>query len=364
MLLGLLGLVLVVSLVGVAVDWLLGTRPGHERLAAIKASPHYRDGVFVNFEPAAGFDFSWAGLERQFFGQEQRVPPSTPPVSPLDAATLQDPTRPGLRTTWFGHASVLIEIDGHRIMTDPVLSRRTSPFQFLGPARFHAPPVALAQLSGIDAVVISHSHYDHLDEATVKKLAAHGTKFFLPLGIGTILEKWGVPANQITELDWWQKASIGRLSVTATPARHYSGRGLFDYGVTQWASWSINGPEHSVFYSGDTGYSAQFKEIGRQLGPFDVTLIKVGAYGPGQGWIDIHMPPEASVQVHLDVQGKRMLPVHWGTFNLALHAWDEPIERTLAAAKAKHVNVLTPKPGESVSAAQAHSNLAWWREVR
>jgi len=184
----------------------------------------------------------------------------------MEPASLTAKPSNGLRTTWLGHASVLVEIDGIRILTDPVFSTRASPFQFLGPKRFHPPPIELDQLTGIDGVVVSHNHYDHLDETAVRHLAKQGTRFFVPLGVGTHLETWGVAQSQIEEMDWWQEARLGQMTIFASPNRHYSGRGLFDYKATLWASWSLIGPDHRLFYSGDTGYSKLFRQIGKRFG--------------------------------------------------------------------------------------------------
>jgi L-ascorbate metabolism protein UlaG (beta-lactamase superfamily) len=344
--------------------WSLSADISGVRLQRVQASAHYGDDSFVNIEPEAAMEVTWAVVKEQFFGTQQREPLGQIPVVLLPPEQLESRPAPGLRSIWLGHATVLIEIDGYRVLTDPNLSQRASPFQFAGPKRLHPPPIELSQLSGIDAVVLSHNHYDHLDEASIRHLATQGTNFYVPLGNGTHLEAWGIPLSQIHELDWWQEAKLGSLSIVATPARHYSGRGLFDFQATLWASWTLVGPRHRLFYSGDTGYSKVFRDIGKRYGPFDLTIIKVGAYGPGANWHDIHMPPEESVQVHMDVGGKRMLPVHWATFNLAMHDWDEPIKRTINAADGKPFQLLTPRIGETVTAGQPFENSRWWDNVK
>jgi L-ascorbate metabolism protein UlaG (beta-lactamase superfamily) len=267
--------------------------------------------------------------------------------------------RSGLRATWIGWSSVLVEIDGHIVLTDPVWSERCSPSTLIGPKRFHAPPIALDELPHVDLVVISHDHYDHLDMTTVEFLAARGTHFAVPLGIGAHLERWRVPASQIHELDWSDTFHLNDLSVTATPARHYSGRNPLHASETLWTSWVVKGPQHRIFFSGDSGYSSAFAAIGAQHGPFDLTLIKIGASDPT--WSEIHMTPEEAVQTHRDVQGRVMLPVHWGTFNLAFHAWRDPADRAVAAASKNDVHIVVPKPGEFVepSAVRAEQE-AWW----
>ncbi len=334
-----------------------------DRAARAHASPQFRGGHFENVVPktpmtnAVMVDL----LKRQFSGNEMRTPPpKCPPVVRLAPENFKDRPAPGLRAIWFGHASVYLEIDGARVMTDPVLSDYASPFPGIGPKRFHPPPVALEALPKIDAVVISHDHYDHLDVATVRHLAQNGAHFFLPLGIGAHLERWGVPGAQFTELDWWQSADIAGLKLTSTPARHYSSRALRDGNATLWSSWSIAGPAHRVYFSGDTGFGDHFREIGERLGPFDLSLVKIGSYGPGQGWLDIHMDPEEAVKAHVAVKARRMLPVHWATFNLAFHAWDEPIKRALAAGRQHGIDLVTPRIGEAVAAGATFTSASWW----
>ncbi|HSH88708.1 MAG TPA: MBL fold metallo-hydrolase [Ramlibacter sp.] len=335
------------------------------RLARAQANPQYRDGRFVNFEPEAPSDTSLIDYTmRQMSGDEVRVPPKPLPVMAVDKASLAAaPPASGLRAFWIGHSSTYVEIDGIRILMDPVFAERVSPLP-IGPGRFHAPPIALADLPRIDAVLISHDHYDHLDMDAVRQLAQRGSKFFVPLGIGAHLEHWGVPLAQIEELEWWQERSVGSVRIVCTPTRHYSGRGLNNRSSTLWSSWSVVGPQHRYFYSGDTGHGKLFKDIGARLGPFDMSFVKIGAYGPGQAWTDIHMTPEQAVQVHRDVRAKRMFPVHWSTFNLAYHDWDEPIKRAAAEATRAGVELVTPRLGEIVDADRPFASTKWWEAVR
>ena len=302
-------------------------------------------------------------FSRSIFYDEIRVPPSTIPVVSVLPLSLKPLPSPTLRAFWIGHASVYVEIDDIRILIDPIFSEYASPFNF-GPKRFHPPPITLQDLPKIDAVLISHDHYDHLDMNTIIQLAAQGTHFFVPLGIGAHLIKWNVPENQIQELEWWQDQMVGEVKIICTPTRHYSGRGLTDNKATLWSSWSVIGPQHRFYYSGDTGYSKHFKEIGERFGPFDMSFIKVGAYGPGAGWIDIHMSPEDAVRAHKEVQARRMFPVHWGTFNLAYHDWDEPIKRTLQAASKEKIDLVIPRVGEIVFANQDFLSENWWESVQ
>lgn len=357
----LLLLFLVVSLVAAAVLVLqlpvFGAAIEGERLQRMQHSPQYVDGRFENTPP---YHAQLALLQnlRDYFGGQQREPGVVIPVVPLAPGSLQLPPLAGMRAIWFGHSTVLVEIDGVRIMTDPVLSQRASPFQFIGPERMHPPPVALARLDNIDAVVISHDHYDHLDRDTILQLARGGTHFFVGLGIGADLQRWSVPLSQIHEMDWWEHVRFKGIDIHATPARHYSGRKSMD-NATLWLSWMMRGSGGSVYYSGDTGYGPHFKEIARRLGAPDLTLMKIGAYG--HSWLDIHMNPESAVQAQQDMGAKIMLPVHWATFNLAYHAWDEPILRAVAAARAQSVELVTPRVGEIVDIEVPFVSRDWYR---
>ena len=342
-----------------------GGKISGERLQRVKANPRYQDGGFVNVEPQAPFSFAevWSFLTESFFYDEIRIPPSKIPFVAVSASSLKLSATPVLRAFWIGHASVYVEIDGTRMLIDPMFSDYASPFAF-GPKRFHPPPIKLQDLPKIDAVVISHDHYDHLDMKSITHLSKQGTEFFVPLGIGAHLERWNVSQKQIHELEWWQHQKVGEIKIICTPTRHYSGRGLTDYKATLWSSWSVIGPHHRFYYSGDTGYSKHFKEIGRRFGPFDMSFIKIGAYGPGDSWLDVHMDPEHAVQAHIEVRAKRMFPVHWGTFNLAYHDWDEPIKRTLAAANKAQIDLVTPRAGEFVFDKKAFHSKSWWEQLK
>jgi L-ascorbate metabolism protein UlaG (beta-lactamase superfamily) len=256
---------------------------------------------------------------------------------------------------------VLVEIEGARVLLDPVWSDRCSPTPGIGPKRLHPMPVALADLPRVDAIVISHDHYDHLDMPTIQALTrSQQAPFLVPLGVGAHLERWGVPATRIIELDWDERATVAGVEFIATAARHFSGRG-FTRDETLWASWVIKGPNRKAFYSGDTGYFPGFKQIGEEHGPFDVTLVQIGAYG--DEWPDIHMFPEDGVATHIDVKGGVMIPVHWATFNLALHAWPEPADRAWREAKARDVKLAVPRPGERVDVDNPPAVDGWWQQI-
>ncbi len=338
----------------------MGKSATGERLERMKASPNYGDGEFVNLVPTELLvpGTLWANVSDRLFGDEVRHPPWSIPVIPLRSAELNAPPSPNLRVVWMGHATTLVEMEGTRIMTDPVFSNVVSPVSWVGPARMHPTPVELEALPPIDLVVISHDHYDHLDMTTVQHLAARGTRFAVGLGIGAHLESWGVPVEQIHEMDWWDTIQLGPIRVVCTPARHYSGRGIFDSNETLWSSWTLIGASSRLYYSGDTGFSEHFAEIGRRYGPFDLSLVKIGAYA--EYWPDIHMTPEEAVDAQIALGGGRMVPVHWATFNLQYAAWDEPILRAVADAQAKGVDIATPKIGEWVTPSGAKTAEAWW----
>lgn len=247
------------------------------RWERMQQSPQFHSGRFENTPPYIS-DISFTRELHDYLGEQVREPTVDVPVLKMSDEALDQAATPGLRTWWLGHASVLIELDGVRILTDPVFSKRASPFQFAGPARLHPAPLPLEQWHNIDAVVISHDHFDHLDMDTIRHLAQGGTHFYVGLGIGAHLERWQVPATQIHEMDWWEQASIKGVSIHCTPARHYSGRTSMD-NSTLWASWLVKGPHHSAYYSGDTGYADHFKAIRAKLGAPELALIKVGAYG-------------------------------------------------------------------------------------
>ncbi|MFJ7125339.1 MBL fold metallo-hydrolase [Streptomyces sp. NPDC098101] len=340
-----------------------------ERLARIRRSPNFRDGIFQNPEQARrGPSGSTVELARTYFekeGRARRAPTGAIPVHPTTVADLARPPATGLRLTWLGHSGVLAEIDGHRVLFDPVWGDRCSPFPFAGPKRLHPVPVPLAALGPVDVVVISHDHYDHLDLPTIKALATTDTLFAVPLGVGAHLERWGVSASRLRELDWNESTEVGALRLTATPARHFCGRGLRNKQHTLWASWVVRGPEHRIFHSGDTGYFSGFRDIGAEHGPFDATMIQIGAYS--EFWTDIHMTPAEGTRAHLDLQGGGpagvLLPIHWATFNLAPHPWAEPGEWTKDAADEAGQAVALPRPGEPFEPAGKLPGEPWWRAV-
>ncbi|WP_242696038.1 MBL fold metallo-hydrolase [Desertivirga brevis] len=267
----------------------------------------------------------------------------------------------GIRITWLGHSTLIMEVDGKRFLTDPVWSNVVSPFSFIGPKRFFHSPIKLEELPSIDGIIISHDHYDHLDEKTIRQIAKimPEAQFFCGLGVSKWLKAFGADIRNIHEFGWWDELEIEKsFKIIATPARHFSGRGISDRYKTLWASWVIQGPEHTMFYGGDSGMFPGFAEIGEKYGPFDLTALEIGA--ADDDWEDIHMGPIKAAEAHLMLKGKVMLPIHWATFNLAPHPWEEPAEDLLVAAEKKGIKLLLPQPGETVSIKEYH-NL-WWRK--
>jgi len=344
-------------LIGLVDAWAaLGTKPASARLERLRSSKQYRDGKFVDTIPRVDPDI-WVATRRWLKGVPDSRPTAPLPVVHHGPKRYSAAPASGLRITWYGHSSLLVELEGRRVLLDPIWSERCSPSSFIGPKRFHPPPIPLASLPPIDAVLISHDHYDHLDHATILALAQSGTTFVVPLGVGAHLEYWGIEAARIHELDWWQEARVAGLNIVATPARHFSGRGL-GADLTLWAGWAVIGEKRRVYYSGDTAMFEGFREIGARLGPFDASMIEVGAYDAL--WADVHLGPEQAVQANRDVRGGVLFPVHWGTFDLALHSWVEPAERVLAAARAAGVSVVTPRPGESIDPLASPAPAKWW----
>ena len=357
------GVVILAGFAGLVINgWqAFGKKATGERKRRIEASPEWHGSHFENPQPLKN-DFLGA-LGAMASGSKFVAPADTLPVVNTAKASYETVPASGLRVTWFGHSSTLVEIDGFRILTDPVFSDRVSPFGFIGPKRWYAPPIALADLPEIDAVVISHDHYDHLDMKTIRAMQNWRAVFVVPLGMGAHLAYWGIPESRIVELDWWQEktfAEKGGFKIVLTPARHASGRWLVDNNSKLWAGFALVGNKHRVYYSGDTGLFPAMKQIGEKLGPFDLTMIEVGQYN--RSWPDWHIGPEQAVKAHRWVRGRVMLPVHWGLFVLAAHSWTEPVERVSKEAERMKVTLATPLPGQTFEPLKPPQEK-WWPHV-
>ena len=318
-------------------------------------SPQFHDGLFHNRLPGTEApEGSTAGLAAEFATKGRRGKPRRPvQVEPPDLATHAG----DLAATWLGHATVLLELEGHWVLTDPVWSDRVSPSRSIGPRRNHPVPMQLRDLPALDAVLISHDHYDHLDTATIDTLVRTQTApFVVPLGIGQHLSRWGVPDHRIVELDWDESHRVGKLTFTCTEARHFSGRSLGS-NTTLWASWVLAGERRRVFFGGDTGYTPAFAGIGERYGPFELTILPIGAYDAR--WPDVHLNPDEAVRVHRELRGEALLPIHWATFDLAFHEWSDPVEWLLKAAD--DGTLALPAPGGRVDPAAALPTEPWWR---
>ncbi|WMW25642.1 MBL fold metallo-hydrolase [Methanolobus sediminis] len=341
-----------------------GGDPTSEQKEAYQQLSNYVDGHFVNELPTSVFvDSSETPSANDSSGSEvvDRNPASPIPVSTIDWNQIN---RKNDSLTWLGHSAYLLSIDDKKLLLDPMLSPVASPVSFVGINRYEYSEDIMSniidEMPPIDAVFITHDHYDHMDYQSIVKLNSKASHFFVPLGCEAHLIRWGIPEEKITELNWWEETEYEGLTVVLTPSRHGSGRDLFSIDTTLWGGWIILGSKTRVYTSGDGGYGPHFEEIGNQYGPFDITLMEGAQYD--QRWAEIHMIPEQAVQAHLDVNGETMMLMHWGAFTLANHAWNEPIERALEEANKREVNIIAPMIGETVllDSELETSPTSWW----
>ncbi|GAA4408523.1 MBL fold metallo-hydrolase [Nibrella viscosa] len=346
----------------------VGSNPADDRLSRIEASPNYRNGKFQNLvETTMDIPGSkmLSVMWRFLRGGEDTEPAETLKTVPFDAKRFASLRPEEVAVCWFGHSSLLIRMHGKTFLTDPVLvGERASMFSFIGPKRFdYDHHIRVDELPPIDAVILSHDHYDHLDYQTMLQLKDKVSRFYVPLGVGAHLIKWGIPHKTITELDWWNAITFDEnITLICTPARHFSGRALTNRNTTLWASWVLKGKEKRVYYGADSGYYHGFGQIGEKYGPFDLALLECGAYN--EDWANIHMMPEETAQAAVDVKANVMMPIHWGKFNLALHAWRDPIRRVTKKGQALGLTLTTPRIGEMVVLNQPLPQGRWWEEYR
>ena len=329
---------------------------------SLDSSNHYRQGKFHNSTPKEAPSFSKMMEIFKRYIVEERIdsrPAKALPIKLVSRAQLDALSNRELHVIKLGHSSILLKIYGEYWLIDPVFSERASPFSFIGPKRFQSTPISIAELPTIKSVLISHNHYDHLDKTSIQQLADKTEQFLVPLGNQKDMQKWGVAKAQIKSFDWWQEYKVGETVVAFTPSQHFSGRSMSDRNRTLWGSWVIKTAKQSLFFSGDSGYFKGFKEIGEKYGPFDLTMIEVGAYN--KDWPKVHMMPEQSVQAHIDLRGETMLAIHNSTFDLAFHSWYEPLERAALSAQRRKVNLITPIVGEVFTSTQNTTTNQWWK---
>lgn len=305
-------------------------------------------------------------LPEFLFGRRKREPQPPLPHFRTEKHWYNQPPESGMRITWFGHSSLLMEIDGFRLLLDPVWSHRASPIQFAGPERFFPPTIALSDLPPLDAVLVSHDHYDHLDETAVRGLADRNVRWVTSLGVGKYLRRFGVPAERIQEMDWCDRLKLtstrtgAELELISLPSRHFSGRSLFNRFGTLWASFVLRNAQRNLYFGADSGYWPGFAEIGAEYGPFDLTMLEIGASNPM--WESIHLGPDRAAEAHRALRGKVLFPIHWGLFDLALHEWREPSERLLQLAPQMGIELWMPMPGSPTEFQGMPMQSDWWRQ--
>lgn len=332
------------------------------KMKKIVGSKQYKDDKFVNKNPVPDWGFfkifpiMWDFLVTN----NDRKPDVDLPTQMVDFNQITGAKPDELKVTWIGHSSQIINIDGKVLLTDPIFENKTA---FMGPSRYNGDvPLNIDEFPEIDVVLISHNHYDHLNSYTIAKIHPKVEQFIAPLLVGAELEKIGVPREKIIELDWWEEVNLfNDFMIAFTPSQHFSGRGLFDRDETLWGSYVVQGPYHKIYFSGDSGYFKGFKEIGEKYGPFDYTFLECGAYN--ENWRFVHMMPEETAQAHLDLKGKIMQPIHWGTFNLALHSWYDPMVRVSKAADRFGIKLSTPIVGETITVDENLTTYRWWEKV-
>lgn len=364
----LIALIAIIGILVIAVVLFINFYPtfggdvSEELQQAYSQSKNYRDGKFVNKKDVPedpSFDKMLEISRKFFFTTVENGRPDEPlvvqKIDSLSVVNYADSTR----LIWFGHSAFLLQINGKQILIDPMLGDVPAPHPWLGENRFSDLPINIEQLPNIDAVLISHDHYDHLDYESIKKLSGKVSHYYVPLGVGVHLEAWGVSPDIITELDWWQETTFQDLKFVCTPAQHFSGRKFSNGQSTLWSSWVIQSNTESIFFSGDSGYGDHFTEIGTQYGPFDIALMECGQYNTL--WPDIHMFPEETAQAGVDLSAKAIMPIHWGGFKLSMHSWTDPIERVKQKAVELGIPLVTPRIGESIPLHKLPApNGVWW----
>ena len=343
-----------------------GGNASKEEQLVYQQSEQFKNGKFNNTNPVPkdlGFSET---IKLAYIFFTTKVPNGRPTedLKPhtIDSINVAD-YKGAARLVWFGHSSFLLQIDGKTLLIDPMFGKVAAPHPLLGGNRFNEKfPLEIEKLPQIDAVIFSHDHYDHLVYDSVLKIKDKTNHFYVPLGVGVHLEAWGVPKANITEMDWWQETQFETLTLVCTPAQHFSGRNFNNRQSTLWSSWVIQSKSENIFFSGDSGYAQHFKAIGEKYGPFDLALMECGQYN--EMWSDIHMMPEETAQAGIDVKAKKIIPIHWAGFKLALHEWTDPITRVQVKADELNLEVITPQIGQEIivkDSINTYSN--WWKNL-
>jgi len=355
-----IGLIVIIGVLFINLSPEFGGKATEEQLKRYSKSENHEDGKFINLGHVTA-EMSGGDMLKAIRGMFKRIPNATPkPITVAKADSTEIANYTGdTRFIWFGHSAFLLQINGKNLLLDPMFGDVPAPHPWLGGKRFSKGlPITIEKLPKIDAVLISHDHYDHLDYGSIKKLKHKVGTFFTPLGLGAHLLKWGVAEENIVELDWWQTAQFQDLTFVSTPSQHFSGRGLSDRDKTLWCSWVITSTAETIFFSGDSGYAPHFKEIGQKYGPFDFAMMECGQYN--KLWSKVHMFPEETVQAALDVNARKVMPIHWGAFKLAPHTWTDPIERVIKKAKQLHVTLVVPEMGKPVNIHESDAVVDYW----
>ncbi|MDB4127214.1 MBL fold metallo-hydrolase [Flavobacteriaceae bacterium] len=362
--LSLITLLIIIGVLFINLSPQFGGLASKQQQELFSKSKHYKDGKFLNnggIKMEMSLKDSFKAMWILFKSNSKAEPNKNIAVQKVDSISIAN-YNSKTRFIWFGHSTFLLQIKGKNLLIDPMFGDVPAPNPLLGNKRFsNELPIEIEKLPSIDAVLITHDHYDHLDYESIQKLKDKVKLFFTPLGIGIHLLKWGVEKERIIELDWWEEIKFDDLTIRCTPAQHFSGRGISDREKTLWCSWIIQSDDENLFFSGDSGYASHFKEIGEQYGPFDFAFMECGQYN--NLWPLVHMLPEETAQAGLDIKAKKMMPIHWGAFKLASHSWTEPVERISKKAKELNVDLVIPKIGEIIEIGLNDSEeiYPWWR---
>ncbi len=340
-----------------------GGKPSMKQKQKYSQYPNHKQGKFTNLMPQFTVTEAPDFIDDSSHPKPTRRPDFDIPYVKIDPKSLEQKTK-HTRITWFGHSTMLLEMDGKNILIDPMFGDVPSPVSFIGQKRYSKGlPLNIEELPPIDAVLLTHDHYDHLDYQSILKIKDKVKRFYVPLGLNAHLERWNVPASKIEELNWYETANLEGISFTLTPSHHYSGRSLSDRFESLWGGWVIKGALDNIYLSGDGGYGPHFKQIGAEYGPFDFAMIECGQYS--RYWRQNHLFPEQSARVAVDVGAKLIMPIHWGAFTLAMHSWSSPVKRLLTKAKEFDIPVTTPKIGEQIVLGKEPSeqpNSTWWEK--